>query len=383
MKKLTRKQLNTKLSNFDKDALINLFQAMYSNISDANDYINIRLGDADYEESYLNEAKEKVKKHLNPSRGGRTNTREAKNIVSDFKNKCVTLKHYLDLELYCVEQGINFLDRYNIGSIYYSTIERFYKEVLDTLNQSENKELFLQLEQRIRNLIKDSSFVDDGLHMYLKAGFDTLKWLSTDTHAESDAKAEPMISSASADETLSPEDADLFFHLFYPLLDFVNQKRTVNDLHDIKSIVQINNEIDKLFEITSELWKDPAPLIDEYLASEAKYFPADHRNILSGWKKAVVGRFALERNLKKGSIFISETDDVYQVKGLRSSFEEIFWFRPMPVYLNAVLLPFRDVIISDGLFQPLNIIIGKGISSSLKETYMTAKRRNLIHTSML
>ena len=69
----------------------------------------------------------------------------------------------------------------------------------------------------------------------------------------------------------------------------------------------------------------------------------------------------MERHLKKGTIFISlEDEEVYQVSGIISSWEEMFFGAPMPLMLEATFMPFRDVIISDGLVMPYNILNVQG-----------------------
>lgn len=76
----------------------------------------------------------------------------------------------------------------------------------------------------------------------------------------------------------------------------------------------------------------------------------------------VQGKFMMERHLKKGTIFISlEDEEVYQVSGIISSWEEMFLGAPMPLMLEATFMPFRDVIISDGLVMPYNILVGGGM----------------------
>ena len=89
-------------------------------------------------------------------------------------------------------------------------------------------------------------------------------------------------------------------------------------------------------------------LIDDYLAQAQ--LSDENRDIVSSWKKHISGKFILERHLKKGSIFISLDDEkVYLVKGLNSTWREMLDGMPPPVLLNATLLPWKDVIISDGL----------------------------------
>ena len=65
---------------------------------------------------------------------------------------------------------------------------------------------------------------------------------------------------------------------------------------------------------------------------------------------------------KQGTIFISlENEEVYQVSGIISSWEEMFYGAPMPLIIEATFMPFRDVIISDGLVMPYNIFVGGGM----------------------
>lgn len=91
----------------------------------------------------------------------------------------------------------------------------------------------------------------------------------------------------------------------------------------------------------------------------------------------------MERHLKKGTIFISmEDEQVYQVSGIISSWEEMFYWAPMPLIVEATFLPFRDVIISDGLVMPYNIMIGSGMKRMFKDVYMAAKKSGQIHRSL-
>ena len=83
----------------------------------------------------------------------------------------------------------------------------------------------------------------------------------------------------------------------------------------------------------------------------------------------------MERHLKKGTIFISlDNEEMYQVSGIISSWEEMFYGAPMPLVIEATFMPFRDVIISDGLVMPYNILVGGGMKRMLKDAYMAAKR---------
>ena len=61
-----------------------------------------------------------------------------------------------------------------------------------------------------------------------------------------------------------------------------------------------------------------------------------------------------------------------------SSLEEMFWYALLPLLVEAALLPFRDVIITEGLIMPYNMVIGSNMARSFKEIYMTAKKNGEI-----
>ena len=176
---------------------------------------------------------------------------------------------------------------------------------------------------------------------------------------------------------LSDEDAKLFYRLWLPLLDYVNEKRGINsNLRDI-SLSEHLNPIE-VKEIADVLWEDVS-LIDEYLSGRQDIV-GDDREIISGWKRCVRGQFILERILKNGAILISlENDSVYQVSGIISSWKEMFGYAHLPLMIQAALIPFRDIIISDGLIQTYNVMIGRNLAGTYKDTYMYAKKSGWIH----
>lgn len=89
------------------------------------------------------------------------------------------------------------------------------------------------------------------------------------------------------------------------------------------------------------------------------------------------------KHLKKGSIFISlDTEEVYQVQGIISSWEEMFYGAPVPLMVEATFIPFRNGIISHGLVIPYNIIIGGEMKRIFKDVYMSAKKNGTIHQSL-
>ena len=176
---------------------------------------------------------------------------------------------------------------------------------------------------------------------------------------------------------LEQSEAELFYQLWFPLLGFVNKKYHVcpkTGRIDQKHGVDARDAK----KIADYLWSH-IEVIEEYLA--AAELPNEYAQIVAGWKQCKSGRYILERHLKRGSVFISAEDGtVYMVKGLFSTWAEMLG--ESPVLLDAVLIPFRDSIISDGLVVPYRIYFGKGVREGFKEEYMNAKRNHTIHFSI-
>jgi len=176
---------------------------------------------------------------------------------------------------------------------------------------------------------------------------------------------------------LEQSDAELFYKLWFPLLNFVNSKYHV--CPQIKSIDQRQGvDVQVAKAVADYLWTH-SEVIDDYLTSAG--LPEEYAQIVAGWKRCKPDRYILERHLKKGSVFIASKDGtVYIVKGLISTWEEMLG--ECPVLLDAVLIPFRDSIISDGLVMPYRVRFGRGATDSFKEEYMKAKRNQTIRFSI-
>ena len=139
--------------------------------------------------------------------------------------------------------------------------------------------------------------------------------------------------------TLGKQDAELFYELWFPLLDFVNQKyRICPGVGTIDRSRGVDAADAK--KIADYLWSH-TQVLQEYLA-QAK-LPEEQAQIVAGWVQCKPGKYIMERHLKKGTVFISEDDQtVYMVKGLFSTWEEMLG--KGPVLLDAVLIPFKDMI---------------------------------------
>ncbi|MDO5399666.1 MAG: hypothetical protein Q4F17_01625 [Eubacteriales bacterium] len=175
--------------------------------------------------------------------------------------------------------------------------------------------------------------------------------------------------------TLSPDDVQLFYFLWFQLLDYANCKRQI--LPGKRHL-----ELLDFMAIADVIWEDVS-IIDEFLEDCAEELEPSHIEIVRGWKRRIRGSFVLERHLQKGSIFISmDNQQVYLVKGLVESWREMLRGAPIPLAMDATLIPFKDSLITDGLVMPYAAAFGRNMVEELKDIYRTAKRNGSIHTTL-
>jgi hypothetical protein len=176
---------------------------------------------------------------------------------------------------------------------------------------------------------------------------------------------------------LSKQDADLYFDLMWSLQFFVNRKLGLLPKVPSTAVYQNLPQEEKL-KVRDALYAQPG-LIDEYVQENPDRLSAEKLAMVSQWKDFVKGEFYIERYLKKYTIFIGG-DKVYGVLGLYQGFEEMIHKSYLPMYVRAVLLPFKGQVIYDGLLQSYSVFFGGNIKRELKEQYLRAKQREEIIT---
>ena len=175
---------------------------------------------------------------------------------------------------------------------------------------------------------------------------------------------------------LSPEDTELYYKLMWSLQYYIN--RQVGLLKEITTLEEYASlPSEEKLKVRKMLWDNPK-LIDAYLQANPEGFLSDELEIVRKWKAFVKGTFYILRHLKKYSIFMGNNDHVYAVVGLLSPIEDVIPSYALPLMVEAILLPFKGMIIYDGMFNTYNISIGGGIRSSLNHAYMVAKQKERI-----
>lgn len=177
---------------------------------------------------------------------------------------------------------------------------------------------------------------------------------------------------------LAEQDAALFYRAWGALLTWVNGERKVVPPFPRPTP---GHPIDPLLatKVRDVLWAEDA-LRDQFLVDKAAELSGAERELIASWKHRVRGKFVILNHLQKHSIFMS--DAAYCVRGIYTPLEVMFPYVPM--FVEAVLIPFRDVIISDGLLQspPIQLSFGPGARRMFKREYSAARAAGRVHTQL-
>jgi hypothetical protein len=174
---------------------------------------------------------------------------------------------------------------------------------------------------------------------------------------------------------VTPAQADRFYAAWWPLLSYVNDER-----HLVPGHLTAPLKVEHALAIRDALWADDS-LLETFVAKNPAGLSAEQLAMVASWKHRVAGMFVVWKHFKKHSIFLLDRD-VFAVLGLHSTLEEILPMPP-PLLVDAVLLPFEGVIVTDGLLTSKNVFLGPGYRRSFKQVYDDAVERGAVQTSLL
>ena len=176
---------------------------------------------------------------------------------------------------------------------------------------------------------------------------------------------------------LPQKEADFFISLYSSLIGFAASRLGgIAGIKDSKSFKNVSNKA--RFEARDKLLEDIS-LIDLFIEANPDGFREKELGLTLQLKRFVRGNFFIVRDLKKYTIFLNtETPaKAYGVLGLSEEIVDILPYR-LPMYIEAVLLPWKGQIICDGFMQIYNIHFGTGIRREMNELYNQAKARGVI-----
>ncbi len=181
---------------------------------------------------------------------------------------------------------------------------------------------------------------------------------------------------------LPPEETERFYRIWFVLLHYINtQLQLVPAFPATPGVEEVSTEV--TMQLRDALWANDA-LREQFITDNPAQLSAEDLALVASWQYRVAGAFFIYRSLQKYTIFLSSTTPAhaYGVLGLVSTIEETVPL-PLPVYTQAVLLPFEHSIIYDSLLTSYNVVFGSGYRQDMQETYRNIQEREGIITSLL
>jgi len=179
---------------------------------------------------------------------------------------------------------------------------------------------------------------------------------------------------------LATEEAQRFYAAWRPLLSWVNEERQV-----IPDLPPLSEEhpvpITQAVAIRDVLWSDDA-LRESFVARNPAGLDRGLLDMIASWRHRKEGRFQILKHYKKHTVFLGDHDEAFAVLGLLSPLDEVLPMPP-PVLVRAVLLPFGERIITDGLIVSYAISFGPNHRRGLLETWRHIRERRALRTSLL
>jgi len=178
---------------------------------------------------------------------------------------------------------------------------------------------------------------------------------------------------------LAVQDVKRFYDIWFELLYYVNQHRQL-----APSFPQTWNRVSPEFVVPlrNALWQDDS-LREAFIAENPAHLSTDDLAVVESWTHRVEDKFFIFRHLKKYTIFINSGSPAqgYGVLGLTDSVASVVG-PDIPIYVEAVLIPFEDQIIYDSLLAPYAVHFGGGYRQSLTETYRDIQERGGLITTL-
>lgn len=181
---------------------------------------------------------------------------------------------------------------------------------------------------------------------------------------------------------LEPHEIERFYSIWFPLLHYVNQH-----LHVVPHFPQewkgagVDTQV--AVDVRNAMWEHDA-LRESFIAENPAQLSEADLAIVDSWKHRVSGNFFIFRHLKKHTVFLNEgrPSRAYGVLGITGPLEEIVG-PYLPIYVQAVLIPFEERIIYDSLLSSYPIHFGGGIRESLNHTYRDIQERSGVTLTLL
>ncbi|HKP53793.1 MAG TPA: hypothetical protein VJ183_14220 [Chloroflexia bacterium] len=183
---------------------------------------------------------------------------------------------------------------------------------------------------------------------------------------------------------LIPEsDAAEFIALYVGLLYYAGGSRGI--IPDDMSFDEFLDEPTEVKVDCRDALYEPRPMFNEFLEDNADQMSAEQQEIVRAWNDRYVrGKFVVLQHLKQHAIFLStdSSPKAYAVLGLTTELSDMAPKAYLPLLMETTLLPYKDMIVCDGLVRISPVLIGHSMTRNMKAEYAEIKRAGGLITAL-
>lgn len=153
---------------------------------------------------------------------------------------------------------------------------------------------------------------------------------------------------------LSREDADLFYKIYFALLEYTNKAYKINASLKIYNQLHVDPYI--LARIDDKLWENIRFIVKNFVKENPFNFTKSELKVVEDFKKCTKkGVFVLVGFEEDGALFVGENDVIYKVKGVRCNIDQIVDKNNLPKGYMTVFLMFKGHIIYNSILAELSV----------------------------
>ena len=169
---------------------------------------------------------------------------------------------------------------------------------------------------------------------------------------------------------ISEAESLMFYETWMGLINFIDRHERVTK----RGIDPYNLDQKLIYKVRKVLWENPS-LIDHYIRDMA--LPQEEIDLLRSWRtKFWIDKFLIVEYRDEYAVFLGTNSEgenrLYGVKGISEPVSSVIQ-SPLPVLVEAVLLPFKDKLIYDSFLKPLPVSFGDGARALFEEMHQKAK----------
>jgi len=170
---------------------------------------------------------------------------------------------------------------------------------------------------------------------------------------------------------LSKKDAKLFYKIYFGLLEFTNNKYKINPNIKIYNKNGINPyEIKPIVEM---FWKNKDALVLEFCLANPYKFNKEELGVTSEFKKGFRDMFIIAKYEEEYTAIMNK-NKIYMIKGINDNIDNVISYKDLPHTCFTSIIPFKDVLIYDGMFEGISIKMGNNFDKMIEEEYKNSMK---------